>query len=107
MGVLRADGSEKRAYETLADGYRPTQAFLADPTPGESDVVVCHDRPTGATVTVEWDHNGEREQAERVVDAFGRVTVGTLTLSAGDQLTLAAAVAGEAVKNEYRIERYI
>jgi hypothetical protein len=107
MGVLRADGAEKSAYETLSDSYHPTQAFLADPTLGESDIVVCHDRPTGATVTVEWDHNGEREQAKQVVDAYGRATVGTLTLSAGDELTLAAAVEGQAVKNEYRIERYI
>ena len=103
-GVLCTDGTEKRAYGTLADSYQPTQAVLSDPTPGESDVVVCHDRPTGATVTVEWDHNGARNQDERILDAFGRATVGSLTLSAGDELTLAAAVGGRAVKNEYRID---
>jgi len=32
------------------------------------------------------------------------VTVGSVTLEAGDELTLAAAVEGQAVKNEYRIE---
>jgi len=103
MGALAADGSEKPAYPTLTDSYQPTQVFLSDPTPGESDIVVCHDRPSGATVTVEWDHNGQREQEERVIGAFGRATVGSLTLSAGDELTLAAAVEGRAVKNEYRI----
>jgi len=104
MGVLAEDGSEKRAYGTLADSYQPTQVVLSDPTPGRSDIVVCHDRPSGATVTVEWDHNGERQQEERVIDAYGRVTVGSLTLEAGDELTLAAAVGGRAVKNEYRID---
>jgi hypothetical protein len=106
-GVLADDGTEKAAYGTLADSYQPTQAMLADPTPGESDIVVCHDRPAGATVTVEWDHNGERQQVEQVVGAFGRSAVGSLELAAGDELTLAAAVEGRAVKNEYRIERDI
>ncbi|PSP83712.1 hydrolase [Halobacteriales archaeon QS_6_64_34] len=103
-GVLTEDGTEKRAYGTLSDSYQPTQVFLSDPTPGESDIVACHDRPSGATVTVEWDHNGERQQEERVIGAYGRVTVGSLTLAAGDELTLAAAVEGRAVKNEYRID---
>ena len=103
-GVLAEDGTEKPAYGTLSDSYQPTQVFLSDPTPGESDIVACHDRLSGATVTVEWDHNGERQQEECVVDAYGRVTVGSLTLAAGDELTLAAAVEGRAVKNEYRIE---
>ncbi|WP_276251450.1 hydrolase [Haloarcula rara] len=106
MGVLAEDGSEKRAYAALSDSYQPTQVFLSDPTPGESDIVACHDRPSGGTVTVEWDHNGERQQEERVIGAFGRVTVGSLTLEAGDELTLAAAVEGRAVKNEYRIEAH-
>jgi hypothetical protein len=104
MGVRAVDSTAKPAYGALADSYQPTQAVLADPTPGESDIVVCHDRPTGATVTVEWDHNGERQQAEQTLDAGGRATVGTLTLGRGDELTLAAAVGGHAVKNEYRIQ---
>jgi hypothetical protein len=107
MGVLRGDGTKKRAFTALADSYHPTQALLSDPTPGESDIVVCHDRPTGATVAVEWDHNGERQQQERIVDAFGRATIGSVTLDAGDELTLAAAVEGRAVKNEYHIRRDI
>ncbi|MDS0257949.1 hydrolase [Haloarcula sp. S1CR25-12] len=104
MGVLTEDGTEKAAYATVTDSYQPTQVFLSDPTPGESDIVVCHDRPSGATVTVEWDHNGDRQQEERIIGEFGRVTVGSLTLEAGDELTLAAAVERQAVKNEYHID---
>ncbi|WP_262175766.1 hydrolase [Haloarcula laminariae] len=102
-GVVAEDGTEKAAYGTLTDSYQPTQVFLSDPTPGRSDIVVCHDRPSGATITVEWDHNGQRHQEERAVEGFGRATVGAVTLAAGDELTLAAAVEGRAVKNEYRI----
>jgi len=104
MGVLAADGTEKQAYATLSDSYQPTQVFLSDSTPGESDIVACHDRTSGATVTVEWDHNGERQQEERVIGSFGRVTVGSLTLEAGDELTLAAAVEDRLMTNEYHIE---
>jgi hypothetical protein len=103
MGVLTDEGDEKAAYGTLSDSYQPTQVVLSDPTPGESDIVVCHDRPSGATVTVEWDHNGDRKQEERVIGEFARVTVGSLTLEAGDDLTLAAAIGGRTVKNEYHI----
>ncbi|MDS0277347.1 hydrolase [Halomicroarcula sp. S1AR25-4] len=103
MGVLEEDGTAKPAYAVLTDGYEPTQVVLSDPTPGESDVVVCHDRPDTATVTVEWDHNGEREQEEHTVGPFGRVTVGSLTLAAGDELTLAVAVGDGVVTNEYEI----
>jgi len=102
-GLLTATGAEKAAYEALSSSYEPTQILLADPSPGESDVVVCHDRPTGTTLTVEWDHDGEREQAEHTVSAFARVTVGSLDLAAGETVTLAVAVDGTVVKNEYEI----
>ncbi|MBV0923641.1 hydrolase [Halomicroarcula limicola] len=103
MGVLRSNGSEKPAYGTLTDSYQPTQAVLTDPTPGESDVCVVHDRPTETAITVEWDHNGERTQEEQTIEAFGRVTVGSVTLAEGDELTLAVAVGENVVKNEYAI----
>ncbi|WP_254280086.1 hydrolase [Haloarcula marina] len=103
MGVVNRTGVEKPAYDELSDSYQPTQVVLASPRPGESDVVLCHDRPERATVTVEWDHNGDREQAEHTVGAFGRVTVGSLNLAAGDDVTLAVAVGDGAVKNQYEI----
>jgi len=91
MGVLARDGSEKTAFDRLAAAYQPVQGVLSDPTPGESDVVVVYDRPSPATVTVEWDVNGEREQDELKVGAYGRVDVTTLSLSAGDAVTIAVA----------------
>ncbi|WP_276270889.1 hydrolase [Haloarcula litorea] len=107
IGVIAADGSPRPAYEALAASYEPTQVVLADPTPGESDVCLLHDRPARATVTVEWDHDGDREQTEHTVSAFGRVTVGSLSLAAGDEVTLAVAVDGDVVTNEYTIDEDI
>ncbi|AUG48099.1 hydrolase [Haloarcula taiwanensis] len=103
MGLLTTDGTEKTAFSVLADCYEPTQVILSDPAPGERDVVVLHDRPEKADLTVEWDCNGDREQAEHTVGPFARVTVDTLTLSAGDDVTLAATDGQTVVKNEYRI----
>ncbi|KAA9396848.1 hydrolase [Haloarcula sp. CBA1130] len=102
-GLLAADGTEKTAFSVLADSYEPTQVVLSEPTPGEQDIVVLHDRPEKAELTVEWDRNGDREQAEHTVGPFARVTVDTLTLSAGDDVTLAATDGQTVVKNEYRI----
>ncbi|RLM39455.1 hydrolase [Haloarcula sp. Atlit-120R] len=103
MGLLTTDGTGKTAFSVLADCYEPTQVILSDPAPGERDVVVLHDRPEKADLTVEWDCNGDREQAEHTVGPFARVTVDTLTLSAGDDVTLAATDGQTVVKNEYRI----
>jgi hypothetical protein len=103
MGLLAADGTEKTAFGALADSYEPTQVVLADASPGEQDVVVLHDRPEKADLTVEWDRNGDREQAEHTVGPFARVTVDTLALSAGDDVTLAVTDGQTVVKNEYRI----
>ena len=103
MGVLAGDGTEKTAFGVLADSYEPTQVVLSEPAPGRQDIVVLHDRPEKADLTVEWDRNGDREQAEHTVGPFARVTVDTLTLSAGDDVTLAATDGQTVVKNEYRI----
>jgi hypothetical protein len=103
MGLLAADGTEKTAFGALADSYEPTQVVLSDPSPGEQDIVVIHDWPEKVDLTVEWDRNGDREQAEHTVGPFARVTVDTLALSAGDEVTLAAADGQTVVKNEYRI----
>ncbi|MDS0220703.1 hydrolase [Haloarcula sp. S1AR25-5A] len=103
MGLLAADGAEKTAFSALGDSYEPTQVVLADASPGEQDVIVLHDQPERADLTVEWDRNGDREQAEHTVGPFGRVTVGTLSLSAGDDVTLAVTDGETVVKNEYRI----
>jgi len=103
MGLVTVDGDEKPAYDALANGYEPTQIVLSDSRPGEREVVILHDRPTRADLTVEWDRNGDREQVEHTVGPFARVTVETLTLSAGDDVTLAVTDGQRVATNEYTI----
>ena len=55
------------------------------------------------SVTVEWDVDGEREQTELAVDAFGRETAGSVSLSSGEDVTLAVARDGRVSRNEYSI----
>lgn len=103
MGLIDDWGERKPAFDRLATAYRPVQAFLDDPTPGESDVVVVNGRPRAGTVTVEWDQDGEREQTEVTIGANGRTTATTLSLSEGDAVTLGVAVDGSVTTNEYEI----
>jgi hypothetical protein len=103
LGLLDADGGRKPAYDRLATVYEPVQAFLADPTPGESDVVVLNDGRRDGSVTVEWDHDGDREQVELAIAVGDRETVTTLSLAAGDEVTLGVAHEGSVATNEYEI----
>ena len=103
MGLLDGDGNARPAYDRLQAAFEPVQAVLTDPTPGKSDVVVVHDVAEDATVTVEWDVDGEREQTELAVDAFGRETAGSVSLSSGEDVTLAVARDGRVSRNEYSI----
>ena len=103
MGLVDDHGEPTVAYEHLSAAYEPVQAVLADPTPGKSAVVVVHDAAEVATVTVEWDVAGEREQTDLEIDAFGRETVDTVALADGDAVTLAVARDGVVSRNEYSI----
>jgi hypothetical protein len=103
MGVLEPDGTPKAAFDRLSAAFEPTQVILSDPTPGKSDLVVLHDRPTGGTATVEWDIDGEREQTEVEIDAYSRETVSTLSLTAQSEVTLAIAIDGVVAKNRYSV----
>lgn len=103
MGVLARDGTPKAAFDRLTGAFEPAQIVLADPTPGESELLLVHDRPVAATATVEWDIDGHREQTEVKIDANGRATVTTVALTAGDDVTLAVAVDGTVAQNHYSI----
>lgn len=103
MGLLAPDGGRKPAFARIAAAYEPIQAFLADPTPGESEVVVRNDGPADAALTVEWDQDGEREQRELAVSAGEQSTATTLTLSPGDRVTLGVAREDEVTTNAYDI----
>lgn len=103
MGVLAADGTPKAAFDRLSGAFEPTQVLLTDPTPGDSDIVLIHDRPTAGTATVEWDVGGDREQTQIEVDPFDRRTVSTVSLTGGADVTLAVAIDGIVAQNHYAV----
>jgi len=102
-GLVEEGGERKPAFDRLATAYEPVQAFLVDPTPGESEVLVVNDGPREGAVAVEWDHDGEREQTELRLGPGERSTATTLSLAVGDEVTLGVAVDGAVATNEYEI----
>jgi len=103
MGVLAADGTPKAAFDRLSGAFEPTQVLLTDPTPGDSEIVLIHDRPTAGTATVEWDVGGDREQTQIEVDPFDRRTVSAVSLTGGADVTLAVAIDDTVAQNHYSV----
>jgi hypothetical protein len=103
MGVLARDGTSKVAADRLRSAFEPTQVLLADPSPGETDLVLVHDRSTEGTATVEWDVDGDREQTELSVEAHSCQTVAAIRLPEGADVTLAVAIDGVVAQNDYAL----
>jgi len=102
MGVYAADGTPKAAREELARALQPVQAFLVDPSPGETAAVVVNDAPESLSVTLSWaagDAGGERDLS---VKAAGRWH-GTVDLPAAETVTLRVSVGDATVENTYEL----
>jgi len=54
FGVYTRDGEPKPARDSLARAFSPVQAFLTDPSGGESSVVVLNDTARAVTGTLRW-----------------------------------------------------
>ena len=104
MGVYERDGTEKVAAESLTSAFEPLQAFLTDPSPGQSDVVVVNDTPQERSVTVRWAAGDTDGQADGTVGAVGRTTVETVSLPAdATEATLALVSGDREVANTYSL----
>lgn len=73
MGVYAADGTPKRARESVGRSFAPTQVFLADPG-GTNQITVVNDRPRASEATLEWTAGGETGSMELPLEAGGMVT---------------------------------
>lgn len=74
FGVYGRDGEPKPARDTLARAFHPVQAFLADPTPGDSRAVVVNDTPRPVTATLRWqagDAGGDLDVTVEGRDVWG------------------------------------
>jgi len=101
MGVHGRDGEAKTGAEAVAAAFEPVQALLADPTPGDSDLVVVNDTPDAVEAQVGWRIGDTAEQTTVAVDAADRTTVETLSLPDAGGVELELVVDGEAVRNRY------
>jgi hypothetical protein len=100
-GVYAADGAPKAARDALAAAFQPVQAFLVDPSPGASDVVVVNDTPGSVSATLAWTTGESSGQRDLTVEGTGRWT-GTVELPAGaDAVRLSVAAGGHTAHNAY------
>ncbi len=103
MGVYAADGTSKTAVEELSTALQPIQAFLADPTPGESDVVVINDLPKSFDVTLSWTAGEESGEFEPTVAGSDRWRGGPVSIPGETTVELVLTVGEHRIENKYEL----
>lgn len=104
LGVFDGDGEPKPAAAALAGAFEPVQATLADPTPGESDVVVCNDLDRRFSGTLAWESPADSGEVSVTVGTRARATVTEIPLpEAGERVRLVLSLADRTVENDYVI----
>jgi beta-mannosidase len=106
MGVLSADGSEKAGYEAIADSLEPVQVLLDGyPSGGDTrELTVVNDTPEPVSGTVSWTAGDRTGGTDVDVEAFGRVSAGTMTVpDDAEAVETSFGHADESVQNTYRL----
>ncbi|PSQ35593.1 hypothetical protein BRD08_06800 [Halobacteriales archaeon SW_10_66_29] len=97
-------GTPKASTETLARSFAPLQAFLADPTPGTSEVIVANDTPANHDLAVEWSAGEESGSFDAAVDAQGRWRGGSVTVPGeAEGVSILLRVDDHEIENQYDI----
>ena len=105
MGVLASDGTEKTAFDAVADAYEPVQATLsAPPSPGEVETTVVNDTGDSVSGTLTWQAGEQAGEDQVAVDAFERSAGPTVTIPGdADVVTLTLSLPDRTVENRYRL----
>ena len=104
MGIFGADGEQKAASEVLTTAFEPVQAFLTDPSPGTSDVLVVNDLPAAIDATVNWEVGDENGELEVAVDAAGRWRSDSISIpGSAETVALTLSIEEYKITNEYKI----
>jgi beta-mannosidase len=103
MGVYTEDRTPKPAVEQLSNALRPIQAFLVDPTPGESEVVVINDLPSSFDLTLSWEAGDESGEFTPTVDGGDRWRGGPVPVPDGRAVELTLAVGDHRIENRYTV----
>lgn len=101
MGVYTRDGEQKIAADAVSRALQPLQAFLADPTPRDSDVVVINDLPTAFDATLGWETGEDSGEFELTVAGTGRWRDGSVPVSRDSPISLTLTVGDHRIENRY------
>jgi len=103
MGVYTRDGEQKTAVDAVSRALQPLQAFLTDPTPGDSDVVVVNDLPKTFDATLSWDTDDDSGEFDLTVDGDGRWRDGAVPVPGDSTVSLTLAVGDHRIENRYEV----
>ncbi|WP_435363288.1 hypothetical protein [Haloarchaeobius sp. DYHT-AS-18] len=104
MGIVSVDGTEKPAYDALADSFQPVVALLDGEPTGSVGVTVVNDSPAQVDGTFSWTAGDAGESIPVVVAPSAREPVGTVSIPAGaDRLELVVEAGGTRYVNEYSL----
>jgi beta-mannosidase len=96
FGVYSHDGEAKPARDALAESFDPVQAFLEEPAPGDSPVVVLNDTGRAVTATLRWRAGDAGDTLDVSVDAGGQWAGGPISIPATAE-TVDLELAGDRV----------
>ena len=103
-GVYGHDGQPKPARDSLERAFQPVQAFLTDPTPGDTPVVVVNDTPQTVTATLRWQAGDAGATVDVTVEGRNRWSGGPLAIpSSADAVSLELVGDALHVENSYEL----
>jgi hypothetical protein len=104
MGVYDRTGEPKSGKEALKRAFAPLQAFLVDPMPGQSEVVVVNDTPSDYAPTLEWTAGDDEGSLTLDVGAHEQWQGGPISLPTdADTATLTLRIDDYEIRNEYEL----
>ena len=104
FGVYTRDGVAKSAQASLAQAFSPVQAFLTDPSHGESPVLVLNDTGRAVCGTLRWLAGDAEGSLDVSADAGGRWCGGPVPIPAtAERVELELVSETVHTENSYRL----
>jgi beta-mannosidase len=103
FGVYGQGGQPKPARDALARAFHPVQAFLADPSPGDSTVVVINDTARPVRPTVRWRAGDAGDTLDVDIERRDRWSGGPISIPAAAE-TVELELVGENLHAENAYE---
>jgi hypothetical protein len=101
MGLYTRDGTQKAAVDAVRRALQPMQAVLADPTSGQSDVVVINDLPKAFEFELHWETDDDSGEFDGTVESDDRWRDGSVSVPSDGTLSLTLHVGDHRIENCY------